>query len=128
MIVVVATDAPCTYRQLTRLAVRAANGLARTGSHTGNTSGDFVIAISTTRRKQHYSDSLIYAFDQINESGDLINHMFWSVVEATEEAVLNSLFKADTMIGRDDRMIAGLPIEETVDLMKKYGHGDVHLP
>ena len=128
VIVVIATDAPCSYRQLTRLAVRAANGLARIGSHTGNTSGDFVIAISTTRRKQHYSDSLIYAFDQINESGDLINHMFWSVVEATEEAVLNSLFKADTMIGRDDRMIAGLPIEETVDLMKKYGHGDVHLP
>jgi D-aminopeptidase len=128
VIVVLATDAPCSYRQLTRLAVRVANGLARTGSHTGNTSGDFVIAFSTTRRKHHYTDELTYTFPQINENGDLINHMFWSVVEATEEAVLNSLFKSDTMIGRDERLIAGLPIEETVDLMHKYGHQEVHLP
>jgi D-aminopeptidase len=128
VIVVIATDAPCTHRQLTRLAVRAANGLARTGSHTGNTSGDFVIAFSTTRRKQHYTENFTYTFQQIAESGDLINHMFWSVVEATEEAVLNSLFKAETMVGRDDRVIAALPLQETVECMHKYGHPEVHLP
>ncbi len=128
VIVVVATDAPCSYRQLNRLAVRAQNGLARTGSHTGNTSGDFVIAFSTTRRKKHFADALTYHVEQIVEQGDLINHLFWSVVEATEEAVLNALFKADTMIGRDDRVVAGLPLEETVDLMRRYGHGHVHLP
>ncbi len=128
VIVVIATDAPCTHRQLTRLAVRAANGLARTGSHTGNTSGDFVIAFSTTRRKLHFAKNLTYTFEQIAESGDLINHMFWSVVEATEEAVLNSLFRAETMVGRDDRVIAALPLEETVDCMHKYGHPEVHLP
>jgi D-aminopeptidase len=128
VIVVIATDAPCTHRQLTRLAVRATNGLARTGSHTGNTSGDFVIAFSTTRRKQHYSQDLTYTFKQITESGDLINNMFWAVVEATEEAVLNALFKADTMIGRDDRVIPGLPLKETVECMNKYGHSEVHLP
>lgn len=125
VIVVIATDAPCSHRILTRLAVRVQNGLARTGSHTGNTSGDFVIAFSTTRRKKHFADALTYPAEQIIEQGDLINHLFWSVVEATEEAVLNSLFKADTMTGRDDRIVPGLPIEETVAVMKKYGHAEV---
>ena len=128
VIIVIATDAPCSQRILNRLAMRAQNGLARTGSHTGNTSGDFVIAFSTTRRKKHYADSLTYSAPQVIEQGDLINHLFWSVVEATEEAVLNSLFKSDTMTGRDERVVPGLPIEETVNLMKKYGHPEVHLP
>ncbi len=128
VIVVIATDAPCSSRMLTRLAMRAQNGLARTGSHTGNTSGDFVIAFSTTRRKKHFADALTYTVEQIIEQGDLINHLFWSVVEATEEAVLNSLFKAETMTGRDDRVVPGLPIPETVDLMKKYGHTEAHVP
>lgn len=126
-IVVIATDAPCSHRILTRLAMRAQNGLARTGSHTGNTSGDFVIAFSTTRRKKHFADALTYRAEQVIEQGDLINYLFWSVVEATEEAVLNSLFRSDTMIGRDDRVVPGLPLEETVQLMKKYGHKHVHL-
>ncbi|MCL4396549.1 MAG: P1 family peptidase [Chloroflexi bacterium] len=128
VIVVVATDAPCSYRQLNRLAVRVQNGLARTGSHTGNTSGDFVIAFSTSRRKKHFADALTYTAEQIIEQGDLINFLFWSVVEATEEAVLNALFKAETMTGRDDRLVPALPIEETVDLMKRYGHPHVHTP
>lgn len=128
VIVVLATDAPCSTRILTRLAMRVQNGLARTGSHTGNTSGDFVIAFTTSRRKKHFADALTYPAEQIIEQGDLINYMFWAVIEATEEAVLNSLFKADTMIGRDDRVVPGLPIEETVALMNKYGHKQVHLP
>ncbi len=126
-IVVIATDAPCSHRILTRLAMRAQNGLARTGSHTGNTSGDFVIAFSTTRRKKHFADALTYRAEQVIEQGDLINYLFWSVVQATEEAVLNSLFRADTMTGRDDRVVPGLPLEETVQLMKKYGRKQVHL-
>jgi D-aminopeptidase len=126
-IIVIATDAPCSHRILMRLAVRAQNGLARTGSHTGNTSGDFVIAFSTTRRKKHFADALKYRMEQVIEQGDLINYLFWSVVEATEEAVLNSLFRSETMIGRDDRVVPGLPLEETVKLMQKYGHQKVHL-
>lgn len=128
VIVIIATDAPCSHRLLTRLSVRATNGLARTGSHTGNTSGDFVIAFSTTRRKLHYTDDLTHHTEQISETGDLINHLFWAVVEATEEAVHNSLFKSETMIGRDDRIVPGLPLDEVVDCMHKYGHGQVHLP
>jgi D-aminopeptidase len=128
IIIVIATDAPCSVRQLNRLAMRAQNGLARTGSHIGNTSGDFVIAFSTTRRKKHFNDGLTYTVEQIVEEGDLINHMFWAALEATEEAILNSLFKSDTMIGIDDRVAPGLPIAETVELMNKYGHKEVHLP
>ena len=128
VIVGLATDAPCSTRILTRLAQRAQNGLARTGSHTGNTSGDFVISFSTPRRKKHFADALTYPAEQIIEQGDLINYLFWAVVEATEEAVLNSLFKAETMIGRDDRIVPGLPIEETVALMNQYGRKQVHLP
>ncbi len=127
VVVVIATDAPCSSRILTRLAGRAQNGLARTGSHTGNTSGDFVIAFSTTRRKKHFADALTYPAEQIIEQGDLINYMFWAVVEAAEEAVLNSLFKADTMLGRDDRVVPGLPIDLVVQVMRKYGHTEVHL-
>jgi D-aminopeptidase len=126
-IVVIATDAPCSHRILTRLAMRAQNGLARTGSHTGNTSGDFVIAFSTTRRKRHFAPALTYRVEQVIEQGDLINYLFWSVIQATEEAILNSLFKSDTMIGRDGRVVPGLPLEETVKLMQKYGHKEVHL-
>ncbi|MBI5651580.1 MAG: P1 family peptidase [Chloroflexi bacterium] len=127
VIVILATDAPCSQRILTRLAMRAQNGLARTGSHTGNTSGDFVIAFSTTRRKKHFADALTYSAEQIIEQGDLINYMFWSVVEATEEAVLNSLFKSDTMIGRDGRVAPGLPLERVVEIMHRYGHAQVVL-
>ncbi len=127
-IVVLATDAPCTCRQLGRLAARVQNGLARTGSHTGNTSGDFVIAFTTARHKPHFPTGLTLPFEQIVEHGDLINHMFWSVVEATEEAVLNSLFRSGTMVGRDDRVIPGLPVEETIRIMNKYGHAEVHVP
>jgi D-aminopeptidase len=125
VIVVIVTDAPCSSRILTRLAMRAQNGLARTGSHTGNTSGDFVIAFSTTRRKKHFADALTYPAEQIIEQGDLINHIFWAVIEATEEAVLNSLFKADTMTGRDDRVVPGLPIDLVVEIMQRYGHKEV---
>lgn len=125
IIIVVATDAPCSQRQLNRLAMRAQNGLARTGSHTGNTSGDFVIAFSNTRRKKHFSDGLVEKIEQIVETGDLINHLFWSVVEATEEAVLNSIFKADTMVGRDDHIVPGLPLDRVVEIMRRYGHTQI---
>ncbi len=126
IIIIVATNAPCSSRQLERLAARTHNGLARTGSHTGNTSGDFAIAFSTTRRKKHFNDTLTVTVEQIVETGDVINYLFWAVVEATEEAILNSLFKSDTMIGRDDRVVPGLPIAETVEIMRRYGHALRH--
>ncbi|MDL1895936.1 S58 family peptidase, partial [Anaerolineae bacterium CFX7] len=58
----------------------------------------------------------------------LINQLFDAVVETTEEAVLNSLFKAETMQGRDHRIIYALPIQETVEIMNRYGHTQVKFP
>lgn len=128
VIVVIATDAPMTSRQLKRMGMRATFGLARTGTQGGNTSGDFAIAFSTTRNRPHHSTSHTLMLEQVVEDTQLINGLFDGVVEATEEAVLNSLFKSETMSGRDNRMIYGLPIEETVEIMKRYGRGQVHLP
>jgi D-aminopeptidase len=128
VIVVLATDAPMTHRQLTRMATRTTHGLARTGSISGNTSGDFAIAFSTTRTRPHVATALTLTLEQVVESTDLISLLFGAVVEATEEAVLNSLFKAETMTGRDNRTVYAVPIEETVNIMNKYGHPEVHLP
>ncbi len=128
VIVVIATDAPMSSRQLKRMGMRAAFGLARTGTQGGNTSGDFAIAFSTTRNRPHHSSSLTLSLEQVVEDTHLINVLFDAVVDATEEAVLNSLFKAETMSGRDNRVVYGLPIEETVEIMRRYGHGQVHLP
>ncbi|TAH52456.1 MAG: S58 family peptidase [Chloroflexota bacterium] len=128
VIVVIATDAPMSSRQLRRMGTRATFGLARTGTQGGNTSGDFAIAFSTTRNRPHHSTSHTLELNQVVEDTQLINSLFDAVVEATEEAVLNSLFKAETMIGRDNRIIYALPIQETVEIMNRYGHADVHLP
>jgi D-aminopeptidase len=128
VIVVIATDAPMSSRQLKRMGTRATHGLARTGTHGGNTSGDFAIAFSTTRNRLHYSLGNTVRLEQVVENTDLINALFDCVVEATEEAVLNSLFKAETMQGRDNRVIHALPIPETVEIMRRYGHPEVHLP
>ncbi len=128
IIVVIATDAPMTHRQLTRMGVRATHGLARTGSHGGNTSGDFAIAFSTTRRRPHHSIEPTLQLAQVVENTELINLFFYAVVEATEEAILNSLFKATTLTGYDDRTVYALPIRETVGIMRKYGHLEVRMP
>jgi D-aminopeptidase len=127
VIVVIATDAPMSSRQLKRMGMRAAFGLARTGTQGGNTSGDFAIAFSTTRNRPHHSSAHTLALEQVVEDTALINGLFDGVVEATEEAVLNSLFKAETMSGRDNRMIYALPVEETVEIMRRYGHAGVHV-
>jgi len=57
-----------------------------------------------------------------------INPFFIAAIEATEEAILNSMFKSPTMVGRDDHVRHGLPIEETVEIMHRYGHHEVHVP
>ncbi|MBI4670163.1 MAG: P1 family peptidase [Chloroflexi bacterium] len=128
VIVVVATDAPMTSRQLKRMGMRVAFGLARTGTQGGNTSGDFAICFSTARNRPHHSTTLTLPLTQVVEDGALINTLFDAVAEATEEAVLNSLFQAETMTGRDNRIIHALPLPETVEIMHKYGHHEVHLP
>ena len=116
IIIVVATDAPLDARNLKRLAARAMLGLARTGSSSTNGSGDYVIAFSTQNR--------IRAGDERRNvqllGNDAMSPLFLAVVEATEEAIYNSLFRATSMTGRDGHRVEALPIERTLEILKKY--------
>ena len=117
VIIVIATDAPLDHRQLRRLAERSMAGLARTGSSMTNGSGDYAIAFSTKNR--------VNAADQLRTvqiiGNDAMSPLFQAVIEATEEAIVNSLFKATAMTGRDKRTVEALPLEQTISILKKYG-------
>ncbi|AEH25385.1 DmpA family aminopeptidase [Pyrococcus yayanosii] len=118
IIMVVATDAPLTARQLNRLAKRAAVGLARTGGYAYNGSGDIALAFSTTNKIKHYEKEPI-EIKAIPDS--VISPLFKAAAEAVEEAIINSLLQARTMTGRDNRIRYALPKDELVRIMKKYG-------
>ena len=116
IIIVVATDAPLDHRLLKRLAERTMSGLARTGSSMTNGSGDYAIAFSTQNRIKA-SD----AKRSITVVGnDAMSPLFQAAIEATEEAILNSLFKATTITG-NGRKIEALPIDKVKEIMKRYG-------
>ena len=117
-IVVVATDAPLLPHQLTRLARRAGLGLGRTGSTGGNGSGEIFIAISTAVRSRRAGGPLV-ATSHLHD--DFIDPLFAAVIEATEEAVIDSLFTADTVVGRDGHTLLALPIARTLDLLGAAG-------
>lgn len=111
VMVVLATDAPLEARQLHRLCVRAGAGLARTGATIGHGSGDFVIAFSTTRRSRPEAP-LLATTEGIADEATAMVGLFLAVVEAVEEAVLNSLCAAETVIGRDGHVRHALPVAE----------------
>jgi D-aminopeptidase len=110
--IVVATDAPLDSRNLSRLGRRALAGLARTGSSMTNGSGDFVIVFSSLR------------VDELAASGSLTNDqmspLFQAVIEATEEAIYNSLLLATTVRGYRGTVEA-LPLDTTLAVLKRYG-------
>lgn len=118
--IVVATDAPLDARNLERLAKRAFMGMGKTGGIASNGSGDYVIAFSTAEslRVPHQP------FQSVIESGylhnDFTSQLFMAAIEATEEAVINSLFAAKTMTGNNGRKIEALPLEEVISILKKY--------
>lgn len=120
VIVVVATDAPLDARQLRRLAARAILGLARTGSVMANGSGDYIIAFSTAESVRIRSGEAGRERSPRTVTNDAMSPLFLAVIEATEEAVYNSLFRATTMKGRDGRTIEALPLEQTVDILRRY--------
>lgn len=106
VIIVVATDAPLSDRQLKRLARRAAVGLSRTGTHVHNGSGDIMIAFSTAYTIPHSSDELLTSPQSfVRDDSPLMNELFTATVEATEEAVYQSLLHAETTVGRLGRTI-----------------------
>jgi len=117
---VVITDAPLGSRNLERLAKRAMMGLAKTGGIASNGSGDYVIALSTAKDNliANSSESLFNKKRELRN--EEISPLFLATIEATEEAILNSLFAAETMIGRDGHTIEALPIEEVIRIMKRY--------
>ena len=118
--IVVATDAPLSPKDLSRLAARAIFGLARTGSSYSNGSGDFAIAFSTAKelRVAHGATQILPRPTLPTEA---VSPLFEAVLEATEEAVINSLLKAETTTG-NGRTVQALDIEKLRELLKKYGH------
>ena len=122
VIVVIATDAPLSSRQLDRLASRATLGLARTGSTSGNTSGDIFIAFSTANAVPQSADSRTLTATFVSpESTATLNPLFQAVIEATEESVLNALAKAETMTGINGNRVHALPYDRLRAAMAKYG-------
>jgi D-aminopeptidase len=109
VIIVIATDAPLGSRQLTRLAKRAALGLARTGSTGRHGSGDFILAFSTANVIPHYPKGPTYTLTHLADTH--INPLFTVTVEATEEAILNALTMATTVVGRDGRRAEAIDLD-----------------
>jgi L-aminopeptidase/D-esterase-like protein len=119
VIVIIATDAPLSSRQLERLARRASLGLARTGTTSGNTSGDIFLAFSTANVVPQQDPPEV--LDAKLLSTDAINPIFRAVVEATEESVINALTKAETMTGINGNTVHALPYDRLAAVMAKYG-------
>ena len=118
-IVVVATDAPLDARNLRRLAARAMLGLARTGSPSTNGSGDYVIAFSTAPQNRiRHGDTALRRVELL--PNDSVSPLFLACVEATEEAVYNSLLRATTSTGRGGARVEALPVDETIRVLRKY--------
>lgn len=116
IIIIAATDAPLNSRQLGEICKRTALGLARTGSAANNSSGDFMLAFSTTRRLPRASDVAVLQLPEL--MNEYIDPLFQAAVESTEEAVLNALCMAETVVGRDGNVAEGLPLERLREILK----------
>jgi L-aminopeptidase/D-esterase-like protein len=117
-IAVVATDAPLLPNQLKRLARRVSLGLGRTGTISGNGSGDLFIAFSTANPNAANPDEITHAVQTI--PNDLMDPLFAGVVQATEEAVVNALVDNHSMTGRDNHRVDALPHDRLRELMKRF--------
>ncbi|MBS3774073.1 MAG: P1 family peptidase, partial [Bacteroidales bacterium] len=118
--IVLATDAPVDSRNLERMAKRAMLGMARTGGISSNGSGDYVVAFSTAEELR-----IPYRKEDRFNSGkvlrnDAMSPLFMATIEATEEAILNSLFAAEDMKGRDGRTVEALPVNRVMKILERY--------
>jgi D-aminopeptidase len=119
IMIILATDAPIESRNLERLAKRAFLGIARTGGFASNGSGDYVIAFSThPDLRRQVDDEPVTLNPSLNNAS--MTPLFLAAVEATEEAIYNSLFKAETVTGKEDFTQPALPIEEVIPILKKF--------
>ncbi|MFL5557079.1 MAG: P1 family peptidase [Gemmatimonadaceae bacterium] len=119
IMIVVATDAPLSDRNLKRLASRALMGLARTGSIASNGSGDYVISFSTAASVRRPRDAARLTTTEIGNTEEL-SALYEAVIEATEEAIYNSLFKATTVRGKGGTVEA-IPIDRVKEILDRYG-------
>jgi len=123
IIMVVATDAPLDARNLRRLASRAMLGLGRTGGSASNGSGDYVIAFSTApevRIRVTNQRDASPTRDLKSVTNDAMSPLFLAVIEATEEAIYNSLFRATTISGRG-HTVEALPMDRTLEILRRHG-------
>jgi D-aminopeptidase len=120
---VLATDAPLLDRGLTRMARRCAHGLARTGSISGHGSGDYVIAFSTSAdvRIPHAPEQLTLRHEVVADTSKAMDPLFQATVEATEEAIINALFRASTTVGRDGNLREALPLDRVLPILREHG-------
>jgi len=109
IMMIIATDLAIDSRQLWKVAKRAALGLARTGTYGGNNSGDFTIAF-TTGKVSH-----------VGKGDKFLNPVYKATVEATEEAVVNALFSAETMTGYQGHVRHALPLDKVREIFRRYG-------
>ncbi len=117
---VVMTDAPLDSRNLERMAKRAMLGLAKTGGIASNGSGDYIIAVSTAEQNRiPYTDNSLIAKTETLRN-DVISPLFLATIEATEEAIINSLFAATTTVGKDGHRIEALPVEKVLKIIDAY--------
>ncbi|MEK4130562.1 P1 family peptidase [Solibacillus sp. FSL W8-0474] len=108
IIIILATDAPLSSRQLKRVIKRCGIGLGRTGSHFSNGSGDIVIGFTTARKIQHHYDDTLETRLQLRDDREVMNSLFMAAAEATEEAILNSMSQAETTTGRNNHIVKKL--------------------
>jgi len=118
IIIIVATDAPLDSRQLTRMSKRAVMGLARTGATSHHGSGDFILAFSTANVIPHYPDEPV--FTMVHLADTYINPLLSATVEATEEAIVNALMAATTVVGRDGRRVEAISLPRLRRILDAY--------
>jgi D-aminopeptidase len=117
IMIVLATDAPLDARNLDRIARRALSGLARTGASMTNGSGDYVIAFSTAAGVRRRAGTAPASTADL--PNDALSPLFQAAAEATEEAILNSLFRATTVRSRGNTVEA-LPLDRTLEILRRY--------
>ena len=122
--IVVATDAPLSHRNLERLAKRAFLGIARTGGFASNGSGDYVLAFSTNPANRIPYQSNERSLEKTELRNAAMTPLFLAAVEATEEAIFNSLFMAEDTQGIKGRISKALPIEQTLEILRKHNAMD----
>jgi len=121
ILMIIATDAPLLSHQLDRLSRRATHGLAKTGSISGNGSGDFTMAFSTANRipRESFYEGSGYPMQSVEQFS--IGPYLEAVSEAIEEAITNALFMAEDMTGIDGKFVPALPLSKTIEIMRRNG-------